>query len=65
MGLGFVVVALTRMIDGFWIQYVIAPNRLNPKAAIQAYLAYLSSFSRFQGNDDPDPRLGLGMYSKS
>lgn len=65
MGLGFVAVTLTGMIDGFWIQYLIAPNRLNPKAAIQACLAYLSSFSRFRGNDGPDPSLDLGMYLKS
>ena len=44
MSLQAVAVALTGMIDGFWVQYLIAPNRLNPREAIIACLAYLASF---------------------
>jgi TetR/AcrR family transcriptional regulator, transcriptional repressor of bet genes len=44
MSLQSVAVGLTGMIDGFWIQYLIAPNRLKPEDAILACLAYLSSF---------------------
>jgi hypothetical protein len=44
MSLQSVAVVLIGMIDGFWIQYLIAPNRLKPKDAILAFLAYLSSF---------------------
>ena len=39
-----VAVALTGMIDGFWVQYLIAPGRLNPDEAILACLTYLSGF---------------------
>jgi hypothetical protein len=35
MSLESVALALTGMIDGFWIQYLIAPNRLNPIDAIR------------------------------
>ncbi|MCF8040112.1 MAG: TetR family transcriptional regulator C-terminal domain-containing protein [Desulfohalobiaceae bacterium] len=44
MDLGAVAVALTGMIDGFWVQYLIAPGRLSPEHAISACLAYLSRF---------------------
>jgi hypothetical protein len=44
MSLQSVAVVLIGMIDGFWIQYLIAPNRLKPKDTILACLAYLSSF---------------------
>jgi hypothetical protein len=40
---------LIGMIDGFWIQYLLAPGRLDPQNAIQASLAYLSgSFPGFK-----------------
>jgi TetR/AcrR family transcriptional repressor of bet genes len=44
MDVGAVAVALTGMIDGFWVQYLIAPGRLMPEHAISACLAYLSRF---------------------
>lgn len=37
-------VALTGMIDGAHLQYLIAPGRLTPEEAIRACLAYLASF---------------------
>ena len=53
MRLQSVAVALTGMIDGFWIQYLIAPNRLDPKDAILACLALpVELFPGFQGNDE-------------
>jgi len=39
-----IAVALTGMIDGFWVQYLIAPGRLSPEHAISACIAYLSHF---------------------
>ena len=39
-----IAVALTGMIDGFWVQFLIAPERLSPREGILACLAYLSTF---------------------
>ena len=39
-----IAVALTGMIDGFWVQYLIAPGRLSAEHAQSACLAYLSHF---------------------
>ncbi|BBO66513.1 TetR family transcriptional regulator [Desulfosarcina alkanivorans] len=44
MDMGAIAVALTGMIDGFWVQYLIAPGRLSPEHAISACFAYLSRF---------------------
>ena len=44
MDLRAIAVALTGMIDGFWVQYLIAPGRLAPEQAISACLAYLATF---------------------
>lgn len=44
MSLRAVAVALTGMIDGAHLQYLIAPDRLSPEEAIRACLAYLASF---------------------
>ena len=44
MELQSIAVALTGMIDGFWVQYLIAPHRLSPENAVSACLAFLSSF---------------------
>lgn len=39
-----IAVVLTGMIDGFWLQFLIAPGRLSSEQAIAACLAYLSRF---------------------
>ncbi len=44
MSLKAISVTLTSMIDGFWINYLIAPGCLEPKDAVKASLAFLSSF---------------------
>lgn len=44
MTLGAIAVALTAMVDGLTLQYLIAPNILNSEDACRACLAYLSSF---------------------
>jgi TetR/AcrR family transcriptional repressor of bet genes len=44
MSLAAIAVALTGMIDGFHLQYLIAPGRLTCEAAIRACLVYLSGF---------------------
>lgn len=51
MDLRAIAVALTGMIDGFWVQYLIAPGRLSPDQAIHACLAYLAHF--YPQFDDP------------
>ena len=44
MSLGAISVALTAMIDGMTLQYLIAPDMLSSEDASRACLAYLSSF---------------------
>lgn len=44
MSLEAIAVTLTSMIDGFWVNYLISPDRLAQKDAINACLAFLSSF---------------------
>lgn len=44
MSLQAIAVALTGMIDGAHLQYLIAPDRLTAEDAIRACLAYLASF---------------------
>lgn len=44
MSLQAIAVTLTSMIDGFWVNYLISPGCLTPKDAINACLAFLSSF---------------------
>ena len=44
MSLSAIAIALTGMIDGAHLQYLIAPGRLEPEEAIRACLAYLTSF---------------------
>ena len=44
MGMHAIAVALTAMIDGTHLQYLIAPDRLSPDEAIRACLSFLSSF---------------------
>jgi TetR/AcrR family transcriptional repressor of bet genes len=44
MSLQAISISLTAMIDGLYIQYVIAPGLLRPEDAINACMAYLSSY---------------------
>ena len=44
MSLQTISVALTSMIDGFWVNYLIAPGCLTPQTAISACVAFVSSF---------------------
>lgn len=44
MDLRAIAVALTGMLDGFWVQYLIAPGRLHPEQAISACMVYLARF---------------------
>jgi len=44
MSLKAISVTLTSMIDGFWLNYLIAPDCLEPEDAVKACLAFLSSF---------------------
>lgn len=44
MSLQAISVALTSMIDGFWVNYLIAPSCLTPQTAISACVAFVSSF---------------------
>ncbi len=44
MSLQAISVALTSMIDGFWVNYLISPDCLAPGDAVKACLAFLSSF---------------------
>lgn len=44
MSMRAIAVALTGMIDGFHLQYVIAPHRLSPGEACRACLVYLGGF---------------------
>ncbi len=44
MSLKAISVTLTSMIDGFWLNYLIAPGCLEPEDAVKASLAFLSSF---------------------
>ncbi len=44
MSLQAIAVALTAMIDGFWVNYLIAPGYLVPNDAVKACLAFLASF---------------------
>jgi len=44
MSLQGIAVCLTAMIDGFWVNYLIAPDSLVPSDAIKACLAFLSCF---------------------
>lgn len=44
MSLKAIAVTLTSMIDGFWVNYLISPDCLAPKDAVNACMAFLSSF---------------------
>lgn len=44
MSLGKIAQSLTAMMDGFWIEYLIAGERYTPRDAIRACYAYLASF---------------------
>lgn len=44
MSLKAISVTLTSMIDGFWLNYLISPDCLDPEDAVKACLAFLSSF---------------------
>lgn len=44
LSLSAIAVALTGMIDGAHLQYLIAPGRITPEEAVRACLAYLASF---------------------
>ena len=44
MSLQAISVALTSMIDGFWVNYLIAPGCITPQAAISACMAFVSGF---------------------
>lgn len=44
MSLQAIAVTLTSMIDGFWVNYLISPGCLPPGDAVNACLAFLSSF---------------------
>ena len=50
MSLSTIANGLIAMIDGFWLEYLLSPNRFFPKDAVQACFAYLASFfPEFQG----------------
>ena len=44
MGLGKIAQSLTAMMDGFWVEYLIAGDRYTAQDAINACFAYLASF---------------------
>lgn len=44
MSLRAIAVALTCMIDGFWVNYLIAPGNIDPRDAVNACLVFLSRF---------------------
>jgi len=44
MSLGKIAQSLTAMMDGFWVEYLIAGDRYTPQDAINACYAYLASF---------------------
>ena len=44
MSFGKIAQSLTAMMDGFWVEYLIANDRYNPQDAINACYAYLASF---------------------
>lgn len=44
MSLGKIAQSLTAMMDGFWVEYLIAEDRYTPQDAINACYAYLASF---------------------
>jgi TetR/AcrR family transcriptional repressor of bet genes len=44
MGFGKIAQSLTAMMDGFWVEYLIAEDRYTPQDAINACFAYLASF---------------------
>jgi len=44
MSLGKIAQSLTAMMDGFWVEYLIAEDRYTPRDAINACYAYLTSF---------------------
>jgi TetR/AcrR family transcriptional repressor of bet genes len=46
--------SLTAMMDGFWLEYLLAPGRFRPPDAVRACVAYLSGFFRhFACPDEP------------
>jgi len=55
MGLQAISVTLTSMIDGFWVNYLISPGCLAPKDAVNACLAFLSSFFPALGGFRTEP----------
>jgi len=44
MSLAKIAQSLTAMMDGFWVEYLIAGDRYMPQDAINACYAYLASF---------------------
>ncbi|WP_316901037.1 TetR family transcriptional regulator C-terminal domain-containing protein [Pseudodesulfovibrio indicus] len=44
MAVRAIAVSLTGIIDGFWLQFLIAPGRLSREEAIRSCRAYLSAF---------------------
>jgi TetR/AcrR family transcriptional repressor of bet genes len=44
MSLGKIAQSLTAMMDGFWVEYLLAGDRYTPEDAIRACHAYLASF---------------------
>ncbi|UCD78193.1 MAG: TetR family transcriptional regulator C-terminal domain-containing protein [Desulfobacterales bacterium] len=50
MSLAKIAQTLTAMMDGIWVEYLLSPDRLSPKEAVQACYAYLCSF--FPGFDE-------------
>jgi TetR/AcrR family transcriptional repressor of bet genes len=44
MSLAKIAQTLTAMMDGFWVEYLVSPDRLSPAEAVRACYAYLSSF---------------------
>jgi TetR/AcrR family transcriptional repressor of bet genes len=45
MTLGKIAQSLTAMMDGFWVEYLIADGRYTPDDAVKACFAFLASFS--------------------
>jgi len=44
MTLAKIAQSLTAMIDGFWVEYLIADGRYTPDDAVKACFAFLASF---------------------
>jgi TetR/AcrR family transcriptional repressor of bet genes len=44
MTLGKIAHSLTAMVDGFWVEYLIADGRYTPDDAVKACFAFLGSF---------------------